>query len=128
MTATFTPYTSLQQMFDIAAAHLLQQQKRATGPDELICVYRAPDGCKCAVGALIPDELYDVGVEGLPAGSVLNKLNARLTPLWSDPHARDLLRRLQYVHDSRSWEPSAWREKLRLLGDDFILNTQVLDQ
>lgn len=28
-----------------------------------MCLYRAPGGSKCAVGALIPDELYDHSAE-----------------------------------------------------------------
>jgi hypothetical protein len=59
-----------QEIFDKVAKHLLTQNAPATvvydGPDGdvLHCVYRSPAGLKCAVGVLIPDELYHPGIEG----------------------------------------------------------------
>jgi hypothetical protein len=51
-----------QEIFDTVVTHLFTQGKAAQDEDET-CFYRAPDGCKCAVGALIPDELYDETME-----------------------------------------------------------------
>lgn len=54
-----------QEVFDTALNHMRQQGKRAGG--KYGCSYRTPDGLKCAVGALIPDENYDPEIEGLTA-------------------------------------------------------------
>ena len=46
-----------QEVFDKVVNHLRTQGKRAIDA-EGYCVYRAPDGCKCAAGCLIPDADY----------------------------------------------------------------------
>jgi hypothetical protein len=58
------------------------------------CLYRGPDGSKCAAGVLIPDELYNPRFEGTAAdqkdvGSILSRLG----------HDLSLVRDLQVVHD-----------------------------
>ena len=55
-----------QKTLNIVVNHLRAQGGKAVKPNQgARCVYRAPDGKKCAVGALIPDEHYapymDVG-------------------------------------------------------------------
>lgn len=52
-----------QEIFDKVAEHLQKQGHRALNEDG-VCVYRGKNGTKCAVGALIPDELYDSKIEG----------------------------------------------------------------
>lgn len=47
-----------QEIFDAVCDHLAKQKKRAAR-EHGGCYYRTPDGLKCAVGCLIPDELYD---------------------------------------------------------------------
>lgn len=44
------------------ATHLAKQRSRAVGEDSG-CRYRAEDGSMCAVGCLIPDELYSEAIE-----------------------------------------------------------------
>lgn len=46
-----------QSAFDAVLHHLAKQRKRAIYNDD--CVYRAPDGTKCAVGCLFTDEEYN---------------------------------------------------------------------
>ena len=36
------------------------------------CLYRSPNGCKCAVGILIPDELYSHFIEDTDIESILD--------------------------------------------------------
>ncbi len=54
-----------QQIFDAAVGHLLRQNEKAqiVGHWAKYCGYRGQNGTKCAVGALIPDELYDARFE-----------------------------------------------------------------
>lgn len=87
-----------QETFDTVVNHLRQQGKRAY---DGICMYRAPDGSKCAVGILIKDEEYFPGMELL--GTVSYLLNdVMITP---DLRKRlgehlSLLIALQIIHDN----------------------------
>ena len=53
---------SLQKMFDTAAVGMLRQGKKSIKNGD--CQYRGSGGCKCAVGFLIPDDLYSPAIEG----------------------------------------------------------------
>lgn len=46
-----------QEIYDTVCAHLAQQKRRAF--ENGSCRYRTSDGLKCAIGCLIPDDLYD---------------------------------------------------------------------
>lgn len=52
-----------QLMFDDAAKHMAQQRRRASADG--MCLYRAPNGDKCAIGSLIPDAKYRPGFDGI---------------------------------------------------------------
>lgn len=52
-----------QDIYTKVRTHLLKQNERAT--DEYgSCAYRGENGKKCAIGCLIPDDLYDYSFEG----------------------------------------------------------------
>jgi hypothetical protein len=59
------------------------------------CAYRGPDGCKCGVGHLIPDEKYEDRFEGKPAweGAIMEAVGLHST---DDPA---FLQALQKAHD-----------------------------
>jgi hypothetical protein len=61
-----------QQMFDRVADHLATQQVQASGVvnGSRTCRYRIGSN-KCAIGALIPDELYDPIIEGNGIGPLM---------------------------------------------------------
>lgn len=67
-----------QIVFDKVLAHSRQMTEKSTndrhfnGEDR--CLYRNDKGNKCFVGALIPDDVYDKGMEGDSASSVIEKL------------------------------------------------------
>lgn len=82
-----------QETFDIVARHLVKQGCRSYEYG-FGCVYRSSDGKKCAVGALIPDELYSKEMEGKTA--VHEIVAPVLTKLGHDP---DFCNALQMVHD-----------------------------
>lgn len=58
-----------QEAFDKALAHLRQQGRPAM--NVALCAYRSDDGGKCAIGALIPDDMYSMVMEGKPAHLLL---------------------------------------------------------
>lgn len=114
-----------QEAFDIAARHLLKQGRRSTRHGD--GAYRGDDGLKCAIGALIPDEVYqwewDAPTEheaGLGVTELL-RLHPEVAPYLP---SRDLARALQVVHDLG--EPETWPERLRYVAKTFGLDAGVL--
>lgn len=67
------------------------------------CVYRGPNNVRCAVGCIIPDELYDESFEIL--GGVLHlsgeKAEALLAYL---PEDLGFLVEVQSLHDNLAWD------------------------
>jgi len=64
----------MQELFDKMVEGLNKQKAISTRPatwdeDVLMCAYRAENGNRCAVGMLIPDDLYVPELEGRPAAS-----------------------------------------------------------
>lgn len=83
-----------QEIFDTVVTHLRsmpRQSKNNYGP----CKYRSFDGLKCAVGCLIPDELYTPKMEGGDVESLYDNFDL--------PHEEhlSLLLRLQAMHDEK---------------------------
>lgn len=109
-----------QETFDRVAKHLLKQNKQSTRQDSSACLYRGPDGLKCAVGCLIQDSEYHPSMEGVPA------ILIRLPERFSNVVKSGLLRDLQIVHDAA--HPRTWKSELRRLAKDYCLNTKALDQ
>lgn len=56
-------YKSSQQIFDEVVT-ALRKQGRPSVNEAGGCLYRGPDGLKCAAGHLIPDDAYSPGMEG----------------------------------------------------------------
>lgn len=122
-------YTSNQQVFDIAARHLLTQKQRSATPrpgSKDRCLYRAPDGCKCAVGALIPDDIYEPGMDDGDSGIAL--LHSRF-PVIRELFANvslNLLSDLQDIHDDT--HPSQWAQSLRAHARLHNLSAAVVEE
>lgn len=93
------------EIFNKVARHLIKQGGRAM--ENGVCRYRGPAGTKCAIGALIPDELYDPEIESKSIANVLwqwpkiaEYLVGDVKPRNSDEEeAFRILRELQGVHD-----------------------------
>lgn len=118
-----------QEIFNTVAKHLFAQGKRSRseiGDNLDICVYRAPDGSKCAVGVLIPDACYDPQFEGNNVIALLNQFNDVL-PRWMDANM-SLLSALQDVHDT----PENWcsedrlKDAFRRCADYYSLDSSIL--
>ena len=119
-----------QQIYNRVKGPLIQQHRRSMLTTEDpggfgdMCGYRGQDGCKCALGHLIPDELYDPSIEGgslptnpdKPCNERSGKIANIFTQVLGRPLTKDdcmFLRALQEVHDTTDEdEEQAWREAL----------------
>lgn len=127
-----------QAIFNAVATHLFRQGKPAYSFDEHACMYRTPDGLKCAVGCLIPDELYTPLMEFQAAGNLITYASVRgyQLPEFIEANAR-LLRELQEVHDdpdnchdadrSKGFNTERLIARLTRVATKHKLDTSVLD-
>lgn len=86
-----------QQKFDTVAKHLITQGTQAYASGEG-CQYRGPNKTACAVGCLIPDDVYNRDMEGNTVTSVLREFPDLMEPIIG--HDIQLLVDLQQVHDN----------------------------
>lgn len=102
-----------QEAFDKVLAHLRKQGKAAVSV-EGDCVYRAPDGCMCAAGCLIPDNLYSPEFEGTCVSGL---------GIFATHSLSDFLDRLQEAHDEdlRLYGTEVWEDKMESIADEFNL-------
>lgn len=113
-----------QEIYTKARNHLLTQMKPARGPDTACigsperCMYRSPEGLKCAFGIFIPDDKYRPEMEGVLVDVLFEQ--KRWIDLFDDfkPHLK-LIERLQSIHDQRS--VSSWETDLDRCAKNFGL-------
>lgn len=84
-----------QEIFNKVSTHLLTQGRPAREEDR--CRYRTTDGLFCAVGCLIPDELYSSSFEGKTVIKIIRELYAQGRADWLEHQS--LLEKLQWAHD-----------------------------
>lgn len=126
-----------QEIFDTVLAHLRKQGKASTNRSNG-CRYRGEGGTSCAVGCLIPDELYDPVIEGLvveqlmgadsPPSSYKSRaqevlpIMARIEGHLGAEHLK-LLEDLQAAHDEVLFLKglSAWENEMRQIARWFDL-------
>lgn len=95
-----------QETFDRVVAHLRQQGQQATDRSG-VCMLRAANGMKCAIGCLIPDEVYEPAFEATLIHEGCESLRMVLAG-----HYLPLLGDLQIIHDASSnWGGSGLNEK-----------------
>lgn len=120
-----------QEIFDAVARHLFAQGKQSVAADAArggtICMYRTPDGCRCAVGALLTDDEYDLAMEGQ---SVAELAKAGLLPgrLAGDV---PMLEELQRAHDRADRPERFKRDVARALRDvasEYDVSIALLEQ
>lgn len=115
-------YLSSQVVFNRVATHLMTQRKSAMSSTK-DCLYRAPGGLKCAIGALIPDKHYSEQIEGgtVDDEKVRDVLEKSDINVFRD---EDLLNELQTVHDGS--QPSSWKSDLAKVAKKHNLKDTVL--
>lgn len=100
-----------QEVFDKVAAHLLQQKEKSMTMGR--CMYRSANGLKCAIGCLIPDDLYESSIENTPVYELPYFIIKHIGCEWED---LSFLSVLQKIHDCV--EPEKWREELIKLAEE----------
>ncbi len=107
-------YLTRQEIFTKVKTHLLKQGKKSWLFGA--CAYRGEDGTSCAVGCLIPDELYSPNLEGEGVTSPAFDLLFERSSGWNVHFThRDLLLKLQYIHDNHP--PRCWAMSLSRLAE-----------
>lgn len=105
---------SQQEVFDLVVNHLREQGCKSIGENG-VCLYRGSNGTKCAVGVLIPDNLYILEMEGK---SIL-ELKTKYYYLRPRLYHSKLLMELQRVHDDYSTEE--WEKRFEEVAKEFNL-------
>ena len=112
-----------QQTFDTVVAHLRKQGRKAAN-DTGTCLYRAPNGDRCAAGCLVADEDYIEEWEG----NIVATFNGCAPLLEPNPvgqylldlgHDLELVYELQSIHDKH--DPEDWEEKWQTLARRYNL-------
>ena len=124
-----------QEIFDTVLTHLRKQGKAATDLGGARR-YRGADGTACAVGCLIPDELYDPLIEGLGVAHSVEAVGpkyprdkaqalsifARIKNHLGTGHI-PLLHELQGAHDIALFDSGldAWEKEMHQIARAFDL-------
>lgn len=125
-----------QEIFDTVLTHLREQGKASTNRSGG-CRYRGEGGTTCAVGCLIPDELYDPLIEGLSVVGIIEidvpeyrqdqtqellPILARIKNHIGAEHL-PLLCELQDAHDMDLFNSdlAAWEEEMHRIARAFRL-------
>ena len=112
-----------QGAFDMIVRRLYNGKGRAFANNK--CLYRAPDGNKCAVGCLITDSTYNPSMESSSASYVLARFD------YSGNVNSDMLDELQLLHDEKYWwdgNEFVGSDRLYELAKRYNLNTKTLDK
>jgi hypothetical protein len=113
-----------QQIYNQVKIHLLTQMHKSeafTSEGDGQCVYRHVDGYRCAMGALIPDHLYDERMDDLDIetntsiSAVLENF-PELVEFFNVENQEDInfLATLQQLHDC--YTPEQWKTQLELFA------------
>lgn len=99
MTLTITEQTTNQEIFNYVLAHLKMQNARAMGTPGT-CAYKNEEGKSCAIGCLIPDDLYTRSIEGKSI-TMLKKQFPKISKYLelNKPERFRLFKDLQELHD-----------------------------
>lgn len=111
-------FLTKQEIFDKVVQHLLTQGVKSMDEVHGWCMYRGPNGIKCAVGALITDEVYTDDIENEPAAALFSAYRRVLEESGIDPDSQEteqLLVALQDIHDRE--QCGQWRINLESLAE-----------
>lgn len=120
-----------QETFDIVAAHLMKQNRRAgkycqdlNGLSVFKCMYRGENGSKCAIGCLISDEEYSRCYDDDILTISLNDIYDDLKSL--QEHDLSFLILLQRLHDRNKPEDQiSWKTALTVFARENNLSFDI---
>ena len=123
---THKTFSSRQEIFDYVTPLLFAQGERSMLEGGTTCAYRGEHGMRCAVGFLIPDELYSDGLEGKSAMDV--DMTKRLNNvILTDDDLGLFLTDLQDVHDGwTSGEKADLFDRFQNIAMRYKLDRTVL--
>lgn len=117
-----------QDVFNIVVTHLFAQGKAARDSAGQ-CRYRTREGLSCAVGCLIPDEVYRPEMEGAPVKKIVREFYGFLPK--DIAYHENLLRALQLVHDYNGYgfeNDKNVLSKLAHVAVTYRVNTKAFPQ
>ena len=107
-----------QEVYDKVKAHLLTQKAKSISKKYALCKYRMIRSTKrCAIGCLIPDNLYEKEMEGNAVDDLLR--NFPKVKKFFDGVSSDLLAALQIVHDNELVKN--WPRELEVVAKSYGL-------
>lgn len=117
--------TDPQGVFDFVVKKLREQGRASANRRR--CLYRGPHGMKCAVGQMIPDDLYDPKMDD--DGDTCSGLR-HILPKIGQMDNYELLAALQLAHD-KCWTVSGashadFCAELSCIAERFGLNDKVV--
>lgn len=104
-----------QEIFDTVVIALRAQGSRSWCSTRMVCMYRAPNGDKCAAGHLIPDDKYSEGLEE----STFVGPHCEAVGIKPGSSEHQLIAGLQSIHDD--YIVSEWEGLWEKLAGDFGL-------
>lgn len=117
---------SPQEIFNTVSLHLINQRCKSVDEQSYFCCYRGPNGLKCAIGCLIPDNMY---IKKMDNGYNVMQLVAEFNlPEYFNDNS-ELLKLLQIVHDNSDYKFNINKLKIQLkeVATIFNLNTYILE-
>ena len=96
-----------QEIFTKVKNHLLTQNCKAT--EQKVCRYRTANGLKCAIGCLIPDDVYTRNIEHKTVDLLCSGVVKDFDYL--KQFDKSFLRRLQVIHDNV--DVDKWENELK---------------
>lgn len=125
-----------QEIFNKVAQHLLRQGSKALTLN--MCRLLDHKGRQCAIGCLIPRELYDHHLESygfignyfdyndnfLYVPNIFTTLLAEKVGIEFTKDNYELLRALQHIHDH--WDINEWKLQLKSCAIRFNLSSEVI--
>lgn len=110
-----------QQVLNTVVTNLRKQGERSFDIDfegREVCLYRGPNGVKCAAGHLMPDKLYDKSWERQAICDLIHDYTYEEL-FGDDVEDITLVEELQNIHDS--YDVEEWEEYWKELADKWEL-------
>lgn len=129
LTTAFLCTLDRQDVFDVIAWRLLFQNARARAADGIKNLYRSPDGKRCAIGWIMPDDVYAPEFESKGIREIAAYLaetdEGKEFAAFVAAHV-SMLCDLQGLHDA--YRPDEWPNRLHLIAQKYDLSETVIER